>query len=149
MPTFEIKSRWDGRVLYSAEGETLRDVVVQAVREGASLDGASLVGASLRNASLDGASLVSADSDKLTLIGHRPVLMLGPLGSRCDYLTAYTTDAGVYVRAGCFFGVLADFRAAVAKTHGGSNYGREYVAAIAMIEAHAAIWTPATVAEAA
>ena len=154
MQTFEIKSRWDGQVLYSAGGESLRDVVVQAVREGASLDGAyldgaSLDGASLRNAYLDGASLDDANGNKKTLIGARPILMLGPLGSRSDYLTAYTTDAGVYVRAGCFFDSLAAFRLAVSETHGDSIHGREYAAAIVMIEAHAAIWTPTTVAEAA
>ena len=194
MQTFEIKSRWDGRVLYLAGGESLRDVVVRAVREGASLvdasldgayldgasldgaslvgaslvgasldgasldgaslDGASLDGASLRNAyldgaSLDGASLDGADGNKLTLAGRRPILILGPLGSRGDYLTAYTTDSGVYVRAGCFFDSLAAFRLAVSETHGDSIHGREYAAAIVMIEAHAAIWMPAPVAEAA
>jgi len=192
--TFEIKSRWDGRVLYSAGGESLRDVVVQAVREradlrdadlrgsnlrdsnlrdanlrgsdlrgadlsnsdlsnsdlsnadlsGVNLRDANLIGANLRDAYLRGANLIGSN-----LIGARSILMLGPLGSRSDYLTAYTTDAGVYVRAGCFFGSLADFRAAVADTHGDSIHGREYAAAIVMIEAHVAIWTPTTVAEAA
>jgi hypothetical protein len=217
MQTFEIKSRWDGRVLYSAGGESLRDVVVQAVREGADLSDANLSGANLsgadlsganlsgaylsgadlsgadlrgaylrgaylsgadlsgadlsgaylhnaylRNANLSGADLHNAylhnadlrgadlrgaylrgaDGNKLTLAGRRPILILGPLGSRGDYLTAYTTDSGVYVRAGCFFGSLDAFRAAVADTHGDSIHGREYVAAIAMIEAHAEIWAP-------
>ena len=242
--TFEIKSRWDGRVLYSAGGESLRDVVVQAVREranlrdanlsnadlrdanlrsaglsgaylsganlrgayliganlrgadlrgadlsgadlsgadliganlsnadlsnadlrgaylsgayligadliGANLRDANLIGANLRGANLSGAYLIGAYPIAADLIGARSILMLGPLGSRSDYLTAYTTDAGVYVRAGCFFGSLADFRAAVADTHGDSIHGREYAAAIVMIEAHVAIWTPTTVAEAA
>jgi hypothetical protein len=162
MQTFEIKSRWDGRVLYSAGGESLRDVVVQAVREGADLSDANLSGANLSGADLSGANLSGAylsgadlsgadlrgaylrgaDGNKLTLAGRRPILILGPLGSRGDYLTAYTTDSGVYVRAGCFFGSLDAFRAAVADTHGDSIHGREYVAAIAMIEAHAEIWAP-------
>ena len=166
--TFEIKSRWDGRVLYSAGGESLRDVVVQAVRERAYLIGSNLSNANLSNANLINTDLSNADLSGVNLrdanligsnlrdaylrganlIGARSILMLGPLGSRSDYLTAYTTDAGVYVRAGCFFGSLADFRAAVADTHGDSIHGREYAAAIVMIEAHVAIWTPTTVAEA-
>ena len=41
------------------------------------------------------------------------------------------------------FGTLDEFRAACVLTHGNNAHGREYTAAIAMIEAHAAIWTPA------
>ena len=136
MQTFEIKNRWDGKVLFSAGGETLRDVVQQAVMRGANLGGANLDG---------------ADGKNLTLVGSRPVFVLGPIGSRCDYLTAYLTDAGVYVRAGCFFDTLDAFRAAVVAEHADNNHGREYMAAIAMIEARAGIWAPAiaAVAEAA
>jgi hypothetical protein len=46
------------------------------------------------------------------------------------------------VRAGCWFGSLADFAARVEKEHDDNEHGREYIAAIAMIKAHAAIWTP-------
>ena len=166
MQTFEIKNRWDGKVLFSAGGETLRDVVQQAVQERANLHGANLHGADLHGANLGGANLGGAylggaylhgaylggaDGKKLTLVGSRPVFMLGPIGSRCDYLTAYLTDAGVYVRVGCFFDTLEAFRAAVVAEHADNNHGREYMAAIAMIEARAGIWTPAiaAVAEAA
>ena len=155
MQTFEIKNRWDGKVLFSAGGKTLRDVVQQAVQSGADLGGANLRGANLRDANLRGANLrganlSDADGKNLTLVGSRPVFMLGPIGSRCDYLTAYLTDAGVHVRAGCFFDTLEAFRAAVVAEHSDNNHGREYMAAIAMIDAHASIWTPsAIVAEAA
>ena len=110
-----------------------------ACLDGACLDGAYLARASLAGASLDGASL---DDRKLKLRGARPILQIGPLGSRCAYLIAYLTDLGVRVRAGCWFGSLDDFRAAVAATHGNNEHGREYAAAIKMIEAHAAIWKP-------
>ena len=186
MQTFEIKNRWDGKVLFSAGGKTLRDVVQQAVQSGADLGGADLSGAdlggadlggadlsganlrdanlgsanlsganlrgaylsdaNLRGANLRGANLSDADGKNLTLVGSRPVFMLGPIGSRCDYLTAYLTDAGVHVRAGCFFDTLEAFRAAVVAEHSDNNHGREYMAAIAMIEAHADIWTPAVAA---
>ena len=190
MQTFEIKNRWDGKVLFSAGGKTLRDVVQQAVQSGADLGGAdlgsanlsgadlgsanlsgadlggadlgsanlsgaglrgaNLGGADLRGADLRGANLSDADGKNLTLVGSRPVFMLGPIGSRCDYLTAYLTDVGVHVRAGCFFDTIEAFHAAVIAEHKDNEHGREYMAAIAMIDAHASIWTPsAIVAEAA
>ena len=110
---------------------------------GADLSGADLSGAYLRGADLRGAYLSGADDKNLALSGDRPLLSIGPIGSRCDYMTAYLTDAGVYVRAGCFFDTLAAFRAAVIAEHGDSEHGREYLSAIALIESHAAIWTPA------
>jgi hypothetical protein len=104
---------------------------------GANLDGADLDGTNLDGANLDGAFLAGA-----ALLGKRPILQIGPIGSRCAYLVAYITDAGVRLRAGCFSGSLDEFRAACATTHGDNEHGREYAAAISMIEAHAAIWTP-------
>ena len=158
MQRWEIKHRWTGAVLYAGDGETLRDAVVAAVDShadlrgadllGADLSGADLLGANLRDADLSGAylrdaDLRGADLGYNKLIGASPILMIGPIGSRSDYLTAYITDNGVMVRTGCFFGSLDKFRAAVAETHGDSNHGREYAAAISLIETHAAIWTPA------
>ena len=109
---------------------------------GADLRGANLRSADLRSADLSGAYLSGEDGKHLTLVGSRPFLILGPIGSRCDDLTAYLTDVGVQVRAGCFFGTLEAFRAAVVAEHSDNNHGREYMAAITMIEAHASIWTP-------
>ena len=152
MMQFEIKRRHTGAVLYAGGGETLRDVVEAAVRVGARLVGASLDGASLDGARLDGARLDGARLDgawlyKNRLVGRRPIIQIGPIGSRSGYLVAYLTDAGVMIRAGCFFGTLDAFRAACAETHGDSIHGREYAAAIAMIESHAALWTPAAEAK--
>ena len=188
MSEYTIKRRWNGAVLYTGGGESLRDVVVAAVKSdanlrGADLRGADLIGADLRGADLSGADLRGADlsdanlrganlrdadligadlrgadlsganlsgadlrgaylsGDKL--VGNRPVLQIGPVGSRADYLVAYLTDAGVMVRAGCFLGTLDAFRATCAETHGDGIHGREYAAAIQLIETHAALWTPA------
>ena len=99
--------------------------------------------ANLRGANLYGADLRGADLRGSKLVGERPILQIGPLGSRSDYLVAYLTDAGMMISAGCFFGTLDEFRAACDKTHGDSIHGREYAAAIQMIEAHALLWTPA------
>lgn len=51
-------------------------------------------------------------------------------------------DIKTRIRAGCFSGTLGEFKDAVATTHNQNNHGREYAAAIQMIEAHASIWTP-------
>jgi hypothetical protein len=45
------------------------------------------------------------------------------------------------VKAGCFFGTIAEFSDAVQKTHGDSDHGQEYRMAMLMIESHAAIWS--------
>jgi hypothetical protein len=113
---------------------------------GANLDGANLDGAKLDGAKLDGAKLAWAklDGAKLgdkTLTGFRPVLMIGPIGSRSDYLMSYMTDCGIVLKAGCFTGTVDEFRAKLAQTHGENKHAREYAAALVMIEAHAAIWT--------
>jgi hypothetical protein len=116
---------------------------------GANLYGANLGGADLRSANLYGANLGGANlgggADKLMLVGERPFLQMGPLGSRKDILLVYLTDKGVYVRAGCFWNTLEEFRAAVIETHAGNNFQLEYQQAIAQIELHAKLWTPAAV----
>ena len=124
---------------------------------GANLRGANLRGAYLRDACLDdacldgaylgGAYLDGAYLDDKKLIGERPILILGPLGTDSRYLTAYLTDGGVMIRTGCFFDTLNQFAVRVGEVHGESNHGREYRAVIALIEAHAAIWMPATEAK--
>jgi hypothetical protein len=170
----EIKS-YTGTVLHRSEADTMRAAVEEAVAAranlagaylaradltgaylavaylaGANLAGANLALADLTRANLAGANLAGpnlagANLALATLIGARPVLMIGPIGSRAAYLTSYITDAGVRVMAGCWTGTLAELAERVTSEHGDSNHGREYAAAIAMIEAHAAIWTPAAV----
>jgi len=110
---------------------------------GAYLRGADLGGADLGGANLGGADLRGADLRGNKLIGKRPILQIGPLGSRSDYLIAYLTDAGIYITAGCFHGTRDEFAARVRETHGENEHGNEYAAALAMIDAHAKLWTPA------
>jgi hypothetical protein len=151
---------WSGRAALEIEiddglddGVRLRAALEVAVKAranlaranlaGANLDGANLDGANLAGANLDGAYMARANLDGgEKLVGDRPIVQVGPIGSRGAYLVAFITDNGLRVRAGCFFGSLDDFRAKVAETHGDNKHGREYTAAIAMIETHAAIWTP-------
>ncbi|SRR5579871_1039640 len=58
---YEIKHRLTDKVLYSAEGNSLAEVVTKAVREGAYLERANLVRANLVGANLEGANLTGAN----------------------------------------------------------------------------------------
>ena len=156
MTTIEIKHRHTGVVLYTheatdervASGRATLDALEASCASSADLDGANLAGAYLAGANLAGADLAGAylagaDLGGARLVGERPLLMIGPIGARRDYLLAYITDAGVIIRAGCCFGPRDEFAARVRSVHGDNAHGREYAAALAMIDAHAAIWTPA------
>lgn len=143
----------DGSVLYTAEiaddcpqWRQLRDAVEAARNSdahlngaylgGAYLDGANLNGAHLRGANLNGANLNGANLDgahlngDTKLTGARPIVMMGPIGSRNDTLMVFRTDAGLRVQTGCFFGTDAEFLARVAETHGGSRHAADYEAAM-------------------
>jgi hypothetical protein len=111
---------------------------------GANLRGANLSCADLRGADLSGANLSGANlSDGLKLSGNRPFFSVGPIGSRMDVLQAFTTDCGIRLKAGCFFGTLDEFRSKLIATHGISHHREEYESALVLIEKHAALW-PAT-----
>lgn len=148
-----INHRHTGAILFETElpedtpselaiKETLeRANLARANLAGANLAGAYLDGANLDGANLDGAYLDGAKLGDKTLTGSRPVLMIGPIGSRSDYLMAYMTDGGIVLKAGCFTGAVDEFRAKLKQTHGENEHAREYAAALTMIEAHAAVWT--------
>ena len=165
-PKIIIKHRHSDVVLYEyqptekhqASGLAMRAALETATKDwanlvGANLVGANLDGANLRGANLGGANLRGANLDGAyldgaylrgakKLIGDRPAFTLGPIGSRCDYFTAYLTDKGIYLRAGCFFGTVAEFIDKLEREHGTNEHGREYRAALALIECHARLWTP-------
>ena len=135
----EIKCRFSGKVLFEheAKNNTLRLTLEAGVKAGANLDGAYLTGANLTGANLGGANLGGAN-----LVGERPIIQIGPIGSRCAYFVAYLTDQGLRLRAGCFFGTRAEFEAKLSDTHKDSQHANEYRAALDLIDAHAEIWTP-------
>ena len=140
-----VGANLDGANLGGANlgGANLRGAyLVGANLDGANLDGANLGGANLVGANLRGAYLVGANLGDKKLIGRRPILMIGPIGSRSDYFTAYMTDAGVYLRTGCFFGSVDKFRAALKGEHGDSEHAHEYAAALELIACHARLWAP-------
>ena len=142
---FEIKHRLSGSVLFSLETESLKLCVEAAVKDGAYLRGAYLRGANLDGANLGGADLGGADLDGAgKLIGDRPIIQISPIGSRSDYLTAYITDNGIFLKTGCFFGTIENFKTALQNTHGNNTHAEEYTAALTLIETHAKIYTPKT-----
>jgi len=134
-----------------------------AYLDGANLDGANLAGAYLARANLAGANLAGANLDganlagayldgayldgETKLAGERPLMQIGPIGSVSRYLVAYITTKGLRLRAGCFFGTRDEFVAQVGGTHGDSVHGREYMAALASIDAHYELWAPKESAE--
>ena len=133
----------DGANLYGAnlDGASLsRANLDGASLSGANLARASLSGASLDGASLDGASLDGISGEKLTLVGTRPYFEISPIGSRSARLVAWMTDGGVWVRAGCWWGTLKDFKARIKAIYPTGQHGDEYRAAIRMVECHARAW---------
>jgi len=155
---FKIKHRFSGSVLFSLETESLKLCVEAAVKDGANLYGADLRGANLYGADLCGADLYGANlygADLCgadlrganlrgagKLIGDRPIIQISPIGSRSDFLTAYITDNGIFLKTGCFFGTVENFKSAIKNTHGDNIHAEEYTAALTLIETHVKIYTP-------
>ena len=125
----EIKSRFSLEILFSHECEDNCVAITLAAAINAKAD--------LRSADL-------GDAGKLT--GDRPYFAVGPIGSRQDVLAAFLTEKGVYLRAGCFFGTVEEFRYKLQGEHGDNVHAIEYRAALVLVEAHYSAW-PATVVE--
>ena len=140
----EIKSRFSLEILFSHECENNSVAITLAAAINAKAD---LYGANLRSANLYGADLYGAalgDAGQLT--GDRPYFAVGPVGSRQDVLAAFLTEKGVYLRAGCFFGTVEQFREKLQGEHGDNAHAVEYRATLALVEAHYNAW-PATFVE--
>ena len=110
---------------------------------GADLSGADLSRANLSGANLYGANLYGATVNGLKLIGARPVMWLGPIGSEQRTVYGYITEKGLHIKAGCFFGTAGEFLSQLANTHGDNEHAQEYTAALMYFGAHADLWTPA------
>jgi hypothetical protein len=140
----EIRDRYSNACLYVAEiddatpeVDRTKRALEKAVAARAYLDGAYLARAYLAGANLDGANLAK---EKYGTI--EAVLQLGPLGSRNAMLILFRCTKATVVQAGRFTGTVAEFKAAVKKTHGSkSKHARDYAAALAFV---AAVWKRAT-----
>lgn len=70
-----------------------------------------------------------------SIVRPNDILVISPLGSRYDRLTAYRNEqGGIDVTTGCFHGSLSEFKKQVRHTHGSHLYGEHYRAAIAFIK---------------
>jgi hypothetical protein len=154
----QIKSRFDGQVLYDCEAETMLECLQEAVKSraylaganlaganlaganlaganlaGADLAGANLAGADLAGANLAGANLAGANLAGAYLAGHKVIaapLSIGPIGSRQWYTLFWPCEDGILVACGCFLGSLDEFTARVRSTHRDNEHGRNYLAAV-------------------
>ena len=146
----QITARFTGLVLFEheAENNTMKLTLEAAISARANLAGAYLACANLARANLASANLAGAYlagaylADKSELQGDRPILQIGPIGSRCAYFVAYLTNNGLRLHAGCFFGTRDEFEKKLQDEHDNNDHAKEYRAALAMIDAHAEIWTP-------
>lgn len=112
----QIKHRFSGATLCEFDVATLKEAVVKAVSAGANLAGAYL-------------------GEKFGKLKDKGIFRAGPLGSQEDFMDAYHTDKGVFIKAGCFFDSLELFRAAVIKSHGEeSKHGKLYLGMANVIE---------------
>ena len=92
------------------------------------------------NLSHDGDAWVGGDAQvdgNARVYGDADIMQIGPIGSRNDITTFFRDqENGISVRCGCFCGTIDEFAEAVKKTHGGTKYEKEYMAAIAVARAH-------------
>ena len=77
------------------------------------------------NAKVLGNSKIEKNSD---------YLVIGPIGSRDDFITFTNSDDGILVTVGCFHGTLAEFRAKVKQTHGDNKHAKTYLLACDLAE---------------
>ena len=137
-----IKHRYTDAVLFEyqpTDEQQASGLAMRAALETATKSDADLRGANLRGADLGGANL----GGDMKLIGERPVFIVGPIGSRSDCFTAYLTDKGIYLRAGCFFGTVIEFTTKLGQEHGTNEHAQEYMAALMLIDCHAKLWMTA------
>ncbi len=50
-------------------------------------------------------------------------------------MTAYNTDKGIYIKTGCYFDTIENFKIAVHEKHKDTKHAHDYMTAIAFIKA--------------
>ena len=95
----EIKNRWTGDVLfeYTTENNTIKDTLLEAVKNKANLSGANLRGANLRGAYLSGAYLSGANlrGANLSEANLRGAYLSGANLSEANLSGAYLSEANL------------------------------------------------------
>lgn len=109
----EIRSRWDNKVLFSVEADTLKEAVLSAIKAGADLYGADLRSADLRSANLGGArnlpqnALAPYRDDIRQILGSSPTEVGGLLQALRDGKVDGSTYTG---ECACLVGTIAKVR---------------------------------------
>lgn len=148
MQVFEIKHRYTGEVIFSAECETMRECVELAVGQGASLSRANLSGAYLSRANLSeanlsraylsGASLSRANLSRANLSTPGKIqnfTTIPKIGSRGATLQVFQTENGLFFSTGCQTLITEEvFLQRVKETHARTKYERQYMAAIDFVK---------------
>ena len=142
-----IKSRADLRYA-NLRGANLCDINLSGANlYGADLSGANLRGANLCDINLRCADLYGADLSGANLYGadlgevvgkmlSEGFFQCGPVGSRRDFLLAFHTDKGIFIKTGCFFGTTEQFRAKVEQKLEGDKWIKGYLGLANWIEWH-------------
>jgi hypothetical protein len=88
-------------------------------------------------ARLEGAKIANS-----TLSGAKPIIQVGPIGSRGATLVVYSTSDGLRFDAGCQRQITEQaFLERLRATHGDNQHAKEYLAALDFAKAHARIWS--------
>jgi len=93
---------------------------------GAILSRADLSGANLSDANLSGADLYGANLSRA-----QGIILIGPIGSRDDFIYLHLSKTGLMFKAGCKYLSESELIAEVEKTHGNNSHAQAYRAAIA------------------
>ena len=138
----EIKSKFDGHIIFKDDSATFKLTVEAAVKSKIDMRGAYMQGADMRGAYMRGADMQGAYmqgviiKEGVELKANMSILQCGPCGSRQDYLIIFNTKVGLYVKAGCFLDTLTKFVSAVREKHKGTVYEKEYLNIVKMATAH-------------
>ena len=137
--TIQIRHRYTGEVIYSADVETVKEAVEAAVKENASLKFAFLKGADLERANLEraylkgadlkGAYLKGADFEGADLEGVKGIVSFGPVGNWRRFGYANVRNSAPHVYLGCFAGTLDEACSAISEKYGANSTYEAFVRA--------------------
>ena len=144
---YQIKCRFTGVIRFELECESMKLCVEAAIKSRADLRYANLRGANLCDINLRCADLYGADLSGANLYGadlgevvgkmlSEGFFQCGPVGSRRDFLLAFHTDKGIFIKTGCFFGTIEQFRAKVEQKPEGDKWIKGYLGMANWIEWH-------------
>ena len=107
MIKIEIKHRWSGSILfeYSKENNTVKDTLIEAVKNKADLQGADLQGADLRGAYLRGADLRGAYLQGIKI--KKAAVFTGLYKYIC--IPFISEKNKIYIKMGCYTRLLSEW----------------------------------------